>query len=309
MTVSAFEQATVVSFAVLPLLSLVILNLLSKNAAKTGAAWFCAVPALYQMGAALFCALLLWQNGQDSISFSVFWDMNAGPNAAFFALDYYSLLALFCVGLVSFAAVLVAQGAMKKNMLNFSNLLLVIMLGMNGIAMATDFFSLYIFLEITAIASFVLIALTREKRGLEGSFKYLVMSAVATAFLLVSLALIFLDAGTLSFAGLKTWSVETLSFLPLVSFVLLLAGLCIKAGIFPFHSWVPDAYQNAPPAVSVLLAGIVTKMAGVYIMLRVVALVLPQIAQMNLILMILGLLSIFYGAFAALGQSDFKRIL
>src|SRR5699024_10336612 len=95
-----------------------------------------------------------------------------------------------------------------------------------------------------------------------------------------------------------------------LAFLFLIAGFSIKSGIVPFHGWLPDAYQSAPAPVSVVLGGIVTKMAGVYAIIRIMSdFLLGTYSVINLAFMLLGLLSIVMGALAAIAQGDFKRIL
>lgn len=77
----------------------------------------------------------------------------------------------------------------------------------------------------------------------------------------------------------------------------------------PFHGWLPDAYTAAPGPVSVLLAGIVTKVLGIYTLIRIFGFVLPASPSINQVLLLAGSLSIVLGALAALGQSDLKRML
>ncbi len=302
-----------ISFLGLPLLAILLLNVVSK---KTGGAISISVGyvvAIIQMIAAVVCMALLWMHGKDFIEFSLFWDMNATLGAAKLSVDLFSLVVLFCIGMVSLASLLTAKKTIGEKTLNYTNLLMVIMLGMNGIAVVTDLFSLYVFLEITGIASFVLIALLNDKRGLEGAFKYLVMSAIASALILGSFALIFTQTGSLVYGdvakALADWRNAQYAPLLIVGFVMFIAGFSIKAGIAPFHGWLPDAYQSAPASVSVLLGGIVTKMAGVYALIRVLNSVFVAMPMINNTLLILGLISIVFGAVAACGQKDFKRIL
>jgi len=90
---------------------------------------------------------------------------------------------------------------------------------------------------------------------------------------------------------------------------MLMSGFSIKAGVAPFHGWLPDAYQSAPAPVSIILGGIVTKMAGVYAIIRLVGEWLPGSSVVNVAFMFLGLLSIVLGAMSAIGSTDFKRVL
>ncbi|MEG1538181.1 MAG: proton-conducting transporter membrane subunit, partial [Clostridiales bacterium] len=230
-----------------------------------------------------------------------------------FSVDNLSLVVLFSIGMVVTAGFLVANKTIGLKAVNFTNLVMVITLGMNGIALVTDLFSLYVFLEITGVASYVLIAFNTERNGLEGAFKYLVMSAIATAFILGGLAFVFMESGSLIFrdvtAAMLNWQSANEPALLIVAFIMLITGFSIKSGIMPFHGWLPDAYQSAPAAVSVILGGIVTKMVGVYAILRITSQLFAQVEMIQQVLTVLAIISIVGGAVAAIGQKDFKRIL
>jgi multicomponent Na+:H+ antiporter subunit D len=90
---------------------------------------------------------------------------------------------------------------------------------------------------------------------------------------------------------------------------LFVCGLFIKGGLVPFHAWLPDAYTAAPASVSVLLGGVITKAAGIYTMIRIVASVFAFNSAVCSVLMLIGTISIFVGALAAIGQTNFKRML
>jgi len=126
----------------------------------------------------------------------------------------------------------------------------------------------------------------------------------------MSLAVLILISGGTSFVLLKAVFQEVPNrTLAVIAAALFMAGLFIKGGLVPFHGWVPDAYSSAPNAVSVFLAGIVTKTAGIYTMIRLVTAVFGFSGYVKELLLIFGALSIVAGAFAALGQNDFKRML
>jgi multicomponent Na+:H+ antiporter subunit D len=227
--------------------------------------------------------------------------------------DSLSRLLLLCVGIVSLASLSVGYGGFERGDARhrFSNLIIVSLAGMNGVALVRDLFSLYVFLEIAAVGSYVLIAFDRDRDALEGSFKYLVLSAVASFMMLCSIALFLLVAGGTSFALVAAALAGAAGgggWLPPLAAALFAGGLCIKSGLVPFHGWLPDAYSSAPPAVSVLLAGIVTKTTGVYSLMRIAS-VFGLSFKLDSALVWLGLLSIVVGALAALGQKDIKRML
>ncbi len=290
-------------FILVPLAALIILNLPFKQAFRKSAIVVAILIAIFQMVLALSSGVMLWTNIIEFFKFKFVTELS---------IDFLSLVVLFTIGLIAFTALIVSQSSYNKDKFNLINLILILMMGMNGVVMVRDLFSLYVFLEITAISSFILIALEKGIEGFEGAFKYLVMSAVATIFLLTAIGLVFLTTQDLTFNTVGNY-IKSLNgkFPPqmITALILFITGLAIKAGIVPFHGWLPDAYMSAPASVSILLAGIVTKVAGVYTIIRLVNDVFNNMSVINSILMAFGALSIVVGALAAIGQSDFKRVL
>jgi multicomponent Na+:H+ antiporter subunit D len=183
-------------------------------------------------------------------------------------------------------------------------------MGMNALVMITGIFSVYVFIEVTAVASFILMAINRERRALEAAFKYLIISSVASLFMLFGIGMLFLISGDTTFAAtaaaLNSSGASGFAKFGVAIFV---AGLLIKSGVIPFHGWLPDAYQAAPRSVSVFLAGIVTKISGVYVLMRLVYSVFGLSPRIQAVLMFFGAASIVLGAVAAIGQKDLKRML
>lgn len=292
-----------VLFIAIPLLGVIILNLAGKKIGGILAIWIGVLAFLIQMAMSLTTGALLWKNLVRAIDVDFITHLR---------LDYFSLVVLFTIGLICFISLIIGGYTTGKQKFNFVNLMLLIALGMNGVVMVADLFSLYVFLEITGIASFILIALFRDREGLEGAFKYLVMSAVATVFMLTAIACIFMSVGALGYREVNLFLTGGAGSYPvqiIVALVLFTTGLSIKAGLVPFHWWVPDAYSAAPNPVSVLLGGIVTKVAGVYTLMRLTVTVFDNMEPVAYTLMILGIASILVGALAAIGQEDFKRML
>ncbi|MFA6349903.1 MAG: proton-conducting transporter membrane subunit [Candidatus Omnitrophota bacterium] len=228
------------------------------------------------------------------------------------SLDPLSLLMLLSIGIVAFVTLLAANILIseKGQKGNFINLLMVAVTGMNATVLAADLFSVYVFMEVVAVSSFVLISIQKDRLALEGAFKYMIMSWVATALMLTSIALIILTCGDTDFSVIAS-GLSAQSGNPLVKLAigLFLCGLFIKSGVVPFHGWLPDAYSAAPSAVSILLAGIITKVTGVYVLMRLVISVFGLNSSIQNILMFAGTVSIIFGALAALTQHDFKRML
>ncbi len=289
-------------FLLLPLLGIIILNLPAKRTVQGAALWYILFLSASQVFAVLFHPAGFW----DRPDFG----------GHFFALrlsaDNISLVLLLSIGIVIFVAALVAWQTISeaKQRLNFMNLLLISLIGMNGTVLLSDVFSLYIFIEIIAISSFILISFQRDLNALESAFKYIILSATATLLMLTAISVFLLVAGDTSFASVAGAVADNKNGVIIKAAIgIFVCGLFIKGGLVPFHGWLPGVYSMAPAAVSVLLAGIVTKVSGIYALIRLVTTVFGPTASVNNILLSVGIISIFTGALAALAQDDFKRML
>jgi multicomponent Na+:H+ antiporter subunit D len=291
-----------------PLAGLLLLNLLFRSRPRKWAFAFTLILPILQ--AALVC-----YGAADKANLQGF----AAPSwlGTFFSLplacDALTLVLLMTIAIVVLVTVLVGgqmiQG--ERQQFGFLSVLLLAMTGMNGVVLMTDLFSLYVFLEVTSVATFVLIAFNRDRHALEGAFKYLVLSAVATALMLGSVALLMMMAGGTSFQAIKAVLAggsggSLLATIAVGAFVI---GLFIKGGLVPFHGWLPGAYSAASAPVSILLAGVVTKVSGIYALVRLAIDVFPITPAMSQVLLLVGAVSIIVGAVAAIGQSDLKRML
>jgi proton-translocating NADH-quinone oxidoreductase chain N len=286
-------------FLFIPLAGVFIMNLPSRKTGLKIGVWVAGIVCVLQMGIAATFGWSAWQGVAGVLAL---------PFGASLQVDFLSAAVLFTIGLVALMSLIVGG---RRAGLNFMNLVLVSMMGMSGIAMVRDLFSLYIFLEITGVSSYVMIAMRKDSNGLEGAFKYLLMSAVATLMMLTALSLVFMTVQKVDFASVSHYLTSTQGSWPVAmkaALILLVAGFSIKAGLVPFHGWVPGAYSAAPNEVSVLLAGIITKAGGVYVILRMMNDVFKG-ANLGLPFMVLGAVSIVVGALAAIGQKDMKKML
>ncbi len=231
-----------------------------------------------------------------------------------FALDSVSLLFLIVVNAVAFACMIYATsyighlGGRGK----FFALFLIMTFGLNAMLLTRDLFSLYVFLEVASIASYVLVAFSLEHDGVESAIKYLLLSAVATSMILMGIATVYLNTGTLEFDALKGILAAQGGNPPavfLLAAAFFIAGFGLKAALMPFHAWLPDAHPSAPAPISAMLSGVVIKVAGVYALARIFFYVFPEIDKVHSIFLILGTLSMIAGAILAYFQRDFKRIL
>ncbi len=176
-----------------------------------------------------------------------------------------------------------------------------------GLALSGDLFNLYVFYELTAVASYGLAADRRTPAGFAAAFRYLMVSALGSVLALVGIALIYFTTGTLNLAHLAVLSVELFNPVGLAAFLCLLIGLGVKAEIFPVNAWVPEVYGAASRRVAGLLAGLVSKLA-VLVLLRVLVLMFPQ-EEARQAMLVLGMLGVISGEFAAWRARDLARML
>ena len=221
------------------------------------------------------------------------------------------MLLLLTAGIAGLASLSVGRAsiAAPRTRFVFVNLVLIAIIGMNGIAMVRDLFSLYVFIEVTSVAAFILVAVRDEGPALEGAWKYLLLSAVASVLMLASVGLFLLTAGGVSFDEAGAALAAPTPLEAWIAAALFLCGLFVKSAMVPFHGWLADAYTEAPPAVSVFLAGIVTKASGIFALMRLAPTALAAAGPGRMILLVVGAVTAVGGAFLSLTQTDMKRML
>lgn len=278
--------------------------LLMPWAAKAGKA-IANILAIAAVGLPLYFTLRLIPEIGTGLKFNAF--------GACFALDSVSLLFMIVVNSVAFACMIYATAYVSHlgGRGKFFALLLLMVFGLNAMLLTRDLFSLYVFLEVASIASYVLVAFGLEYDGIESAIKYLLLSAVATSLALFGMILIYMTTGSLEFDVVKAALAGSspLSGVFLLAGALFISGFGLKAALMPFHAWLPDAHPSAPAPISAMLSGVVIKVAGVYVLARIFFGIFPEIGRIHTVFLTLGTLSMIAGAILAYFQKDFKRIL
>ncbi len=237
------------------------------------------------------------------------------PIGIMLVVDHLTVLMLITVNLIALCCCIYSISYMEKytDKWKYYALFMLMLAGMNGVIITGDIFNMYVFLEVAAIASYALVAFGCESEELEASFKYLVLGSVASAIILLSIALIYSYVSSLNLADISLTlanlsDINKLYFIRFIS-ILLIVGFGVKSALVPFHSWLPDAHPSAPAPISSMLSGVLIKTLGVYAMVRILFNVLGVEQKILSVLVILGLISMFVGVVLALYQWDYKRLL
>ncbi|HSQ09599.1 MAG TPA: monovalent cation/H+ antiporter subunit D family protein [Burkholderiaceae bacterium] len=185
--------------------------------------------------------------------------------------------------------------------------------GLLGITITGDAFNIFVFLEISSLSTYVLIALGRDRRALVAAYQYLIMGTIGATFIVIGIGLLYLQTGTLNLVdmGQRLQSISGHRSV-LAALAFLTVGLSLKLALFPLHQWLPNAYAYAPSAVSAFLAATATKVA-VYALLRFyfsvfgATTVFRQLPMAELML-VLALAGMFVASTVACFQNDLKRL-
>lgn len=202
-----------------------------------------------------------------------------------------------------------------QNETGYYTLLLLMSASMHGMVMAGDLFNLFVFIEISSLAAIAIVAIKGDSDSYEASFRYLVLSALGSGALLLSIGLIFMITGHLNMLFIMNTLAVTASQYPLnvvTALGFMLVGFGVKAALFPLHVWLPDAHANAPTASSAILSGLVVKIyiiAFVRIVYLTLGLNIYEILPIREIFLVLSSVAIVSGSVLAMAQDNIKRML
>ncbi|OZB46348.1 MAG: NADH-quinone oxidoreductase subunit N [Thiomonas sp. 15-66-11] len=224
------------------------------------------------------------------------------------------LLKLFTTAATGMSLIYARRYALDRGMWGgeLFSLALFALLGQFVMISGNNLLVIYLGLELLSLALYALVALRRDSAlATEAAMKYFVLGALASGFLLYGMSMIYGATGSLDLAvAFKTISFEPLNRAALVmGIVFIVAGLAFKLGAAPFHMWIPDVYQGAPTAV-VLLVGGAPKLAAFAMSIRLlVEGLFPLAMDWQQMLVVLAVLSMAIGNFAAIAQTNLKRML
>jgi multicomponent Na+:H+ antiporter subunit D len=195
----------------------------------------------------------------------------------------------------------------------FWSLYLLLTTGLLGIVLTADLFNLFVLLEVASLTSYALVAMGSGRAKLAG-FRYLLMGTMGATFYLIGVGYLYISTGSLNMEDLRQLLPPLYeSRVIRTAFIFIFIGIGIKIALFPLHAWLPDAYTYAPSCVSALLAPLMTKVMA-YVVIRVMFCVFDvQFAMaafgVHDIMVWFGVAAILFGAFMALSQNDYRRML
>ena len=262
---------------------------------------FLGKATLFALVSGIAATLLLW--GKQSSLFGTL-----------YLFDTYSLF----FKLVFLGAALVTVAVSSRYLLltgiprgEYLALILFATVGMMVMASGTDFLSIYLGLEVMAIASYALVGLLRKERAsLEGALKYFLLGAFNSGVILYGIALLYGAIGTTNLVHMGAlFSKTPPPKMFLAAIALLTAGLAFKISAFPFHMWVPDAYEGSPTPVAGFIS-VASKAASFAVLLRIsLSVMAPLKGNWQMLVVTLSVMTMTFGNLLALSQESLKRML
>ena len=241
----------------------------------------------------------------------------ARPLGVTFVADLLSATLCTAAGTVALAVAIFARADVRarRRRAGFDALFLGMLAAVNGAFLTGDLFNLYVWFELMLVTALGLMTLDRRRAQVDGALRYAAMSMMGATFMLVGIGLLYGAAGTLDMAHLSSTLARTPPSVTVTAAAyLLLAGLVLKAGLFPLFFWLPASYHTAPLAVTAALAGLLTKVAF-YACLRIFVLVFgvgtsgPVVSGIPLLFALLSVATMLVSVLAAIAQVDARRLL
>jgi len=236
-----------------------------------------------------------------------------------YRVDLLSALFLLLVSSIGAAIMTMAERSVRREIDRdrtawFYTMYLLCLAGLLGIAITGDAFNAFVFLEVSSLSSYALIAFGKDRRALLSAYQYLIIGTIGATFYVIGVGLLYTQTGTLNLGLIaeRIGDVEsTRSILAALAFIVV--GISLKLALFPLHLWLPNAYAYAPSVATIFLAATATKVA-VYLLIRYLYSVFGadfvfRELPVTPILIALSIAAMFAASLVAVFQSNVKRML
>jgi multicomponent Na+:H+ antiporter subunit D len=301
--------------AIIPLLFLAaallipLINLLKKNSAFSIAV-FVSLLASVVSGYGLY-----YVDTNETIRYSFGgWQPPIGIE---YVYDRLAAFVALVINVISLIVITHSLKAVKEELsdreMPYYAITMLLLCGLNGIVLTGDIFNLYVFVEISSLAGYALIAVG-EERSPFAAFRYLLIGTIGASLYLLGVGFLFIMTGTLNMINLAQ-ILPSINETPtvIVAVTLMVSGIGIKTAIFPMHGWLPDSYTYAPSTTSALIAPIGTKV-GAYVLFRLLFFIFgidyfSRILPVGDLIAFFASAGIIFGSIMAIAQKELKRML
>ncbi|KYG05453.1 NADH/ubiquinone/plastoquinone [Sorangium cellulosum] len=233
------------------------------------------------------------------------------PYGITFVVDLFSALMVLLAGVIAVATSIYSLSDIdrERRARGFYPLMHVLLMGANGVFVTGDLFNLYVWFEVTLIASFVLLVLGNERPQMQGAIKYVAMNLISSALFLTGLGILYGSVHALNLADLSLRLPSLAPPIRITLAMIFLVAFGIKAAVFPLFFWLPDSYHTPPVTVTALFAGLLTKV-GVYALVRIFTLVFVADGEATHALLLgIAAFTMAVGVLGAVSHREVRRIL
>lgn len=233
------------------------------------------------------------------------------------SLDALSAFVMVTISVVSLMVAIYAGAAVRREdpqrEVPFFALMIIMLLGLSGMVMTADLFNLYVFLEVSSLAGYALMAVGHRK-AVVSAYRYLLLGTIGASFYLLGVGFLYVLTGSLNMADVAARLGDLTGNPALtVSVILMVVGLGLKMALFPLHVWLPDAYTHASSTSTAIIAPVMTKVSA-YVLIRMLYFVYGadwSLAELGIgpAVSWLAMAGVVWGSVMALAQRDVKRML
>lgn len=273
---------------------------------------------LFVSGLAFLISSLLLQ--QVMTSGTIVYDLGGwdAPWGIEYRIDQLNAFLLLIISAISTVVLFAAHTSIREEIpasrhTLFYILYLLTLAGMLGIVATGDAFNVFVFLEVSSLSAYALIALGKDRRALWASYQYLIMGTIGATFILIGIGLMYQMTGTLNMDDLSKRLPEVEQTRTVfTAFAFVIVGICLKLAMFPLHLWLPNAYAYAPSIVTAFLAATATKVA-IYLLIRFTFTIFGLSFSfthlpLQILFLVLGLAGIFVASTVAIYQTNIKHL-